>query len=378
MIEYDDVTKVFGSGSSAVSAVDSVTFAVEKGQLVTLLGPSGCGKTTLLRLTNRLISLTRGQIRVNGTDITTTDPAKLRQSMGYAIQAVGLFPNKTIYGNIATVPKLLGWGEDRIRERAKELLRMLRLDPEEFLDRYPAELSGGQQQRIGVARCLAADPEILLMDEPFGAIDPINREEIQNEFLNVQATLKKTILFVTHDIHEALKMGDRIAILDRGKLIQYDTPERILTQPKNAYIADFVGADRALKVLGLLKATEAMIPEPNNVLTGTTSSREARKFLDRQDLSSAVVLEHDRPVGYVLRESLENAKGPVRDVAASFPEWVGPGDRLRDVMSRLLMHDIRSLPVVGEDGRFQGLVTLDSVQRSILQIYRKTETEETG
>jgi osmoprotectant transport system ATP-binding protein len=374
MIEYDDVTKVFGSGSGATTAVDDVSFAVEKGQLVTLLGPSGCGKTTLLRLTNRLIPLTRGRIRVNGTDIASTDPVKLRQSMGYAIQAVGLFPNKTIFGNIATVPKLLGWEADRIRDRAEELLTMLRLDSE-FLDRYPAELSGGQQQRIGVARCLAADPEILLMDEPFGAIDPINREEIQNEFLNVQAKLKKTIVFVTHDIHEALKMGDQIAILDQGKLIQYDTPEKILTQPKNRYIADFVGTDRALKVLGLLKTTEALIQKPQGVLNAETSSRDGLKFLKKNDLPRGVVLEDDQPVGYVTRDLLEEHKGSVKTAAVPFPQTVAPESLLRDVLSLLLMHDVQELPVVDEGGRLRGLVTVGSVQRAILDIYKEEKRE---
>lgn len=236
MIQYENVTKIFGHGTHAVTAVKDVSMKIEEGDLVTIVGPSGCGKTTLLRLTNRLVPLTRGKITVGGRDITMVDPVKLRQSMGYAIQAVGLFPNKTIYENIATVPRLLKWEEDRIENRVEELFGMLRMDPDAFRNRYTVELSGGQQQRIGVARCLAADPNLLLMDEPFGAIDPINREDIQNEFLRVQEKLKKTILFITHDIHEAIKMGDKIAVFQEGSLIQYYTPEAILTHPKDNYI----------------------------------------------------------------------------------------------------------------------------------------------
>ncbi|MBN1637169.1 MAG: ABC transporter ATP-binding protein, partial [Deltaproteobacteria bacterium] len=212
MITYDAVTKIFGTGREAVTALDNVSFNIPDGEIVVFLGPSGCGKTTMLRLTNRLETITRGNILIGDLNIRDTDPVELRQRLGYVIQAIGLFPNKTIAENIATVPKLLGWDKQRISERIDELLEMTNLEPEMYRDRYPAELSGGQQQRVGVARGLAADPEILLMDEPFGAIDPINREQIQNEFLRLQAKLKKTIAFVSHDIHEAIKMGDRIAL----------------------------------------------------------------------------------------------------------------------------------------------------------------------
>jgi osmoprotectant transport system ATP-binding protein len=375
MIHYDQVSKIFGTGAKAVTAVDNVTFEVDKGNLVTLLGPSGCGKTTLLRLTNRLIPLTRGSITVDGEDIMSKEPVRLRQSMGYAIQAIGLFPNKTIYGNIATVPRLLGWQEDRIRQRVDELLSMLRLEPDSFRDRYPAELSGGQQQRIGVARCLAADPEILLMDEPFGAIDPINREEIQNEFLRVQAKLKKTIIFVTHDLHEAIKMGDKIAILQEGRLIQYDSPEVILTRPKNRYIADFVGADRALKVLGLLRAKDALNKEAPSIVKGSQDAQEALKFLEREELKEAIVIDDDKPIGYVSPEILQHEEGRVRDVAKSYPTLIDTYDTLKDVMSAMLMHDRRLLCVVDEDGAFMGTIAIYDIQRSILEIYAEEETE---
>jgi len=373
MIQYENVTKVFGSGPNVVTAVNDVTFEIEKGHVVAFLGPSGCGKTTLLRLTNRLIPLTRGKIIVNGQDILSVDAVKLRQSMGYAIQAIGLFPNKTIYENIATVPRLLGWKEEKTRERADELLSMLRLEPGVFRDRYPAELSGGQQQRVGVARSLAADPEIVLMDEPFGAIDPINREEIQNEFLRIQGELKKTIAFVTHDIHEAIKVGDEIAIFQGGKLIQYDTPEVILTRPKNKYIADFVGADRALKVLGLLRTKDAMNTKPRNIVKGSCDAQDVLKFLEEKGLKHAIVVENDKPLGYVTLKSLKHENGPVRHLVDPYPKFIERYDTLRDVMSIMLMQDMQTLCVIDDHGKFTGTISLRNIQSSILDAYTDDE-----
>lgn len=373
MIRYEGVTKIFGTGADEVTAVSEVTFEIDEGNLVILVGPSGCGKTTLLRLTNRLIPLTRGRIMVNGQDISAIDPVKLRQSMGYAIQAIGLFPNKTIYGNIATVPRLLGWDEERTRDRVDELLTMLRLEPDAFRGRYPVELSGGQQQRIGVARCLAADPEILLMDEPFGAIDPINRGEIQNEFLRVQAKLKKTIAFVTHDIHEAIKMGDKIAIFREGRLIQYDSPEIILTHPRNQYVADFVGADRAIKVLGLLRARDAMDRRPANIVQASMKVEEALEILKEKGWKQAIVARDDQPSGYVTRESLEQGRGKVEDLGQPYPVYVDPYDLLKDVMSYMLMYDMRVLCVVDDNGKLAGTITLNNIQKCILDIYKEGE-----
>jgi len=370
MIEYQGATKIFGSGDEAVTAISEVTFEIEQGNLVTFLGPSGCGKTTLLRLTNRLLDLTRGKIFIDGKDITTENAVKLRQSMGYAIQEIGLFPNKTIYGNIATVPKLLGWEREKIEQRVDELLEMLRLDPDTFRDRYPVELSGGQQQRIGVARCLAADPEILLMDEPFGAIDPINREVIQNEFLRIQGRLKKTIAFVTHDMHEAIKMGDKIAIFHEGRLVQYDAPEVLLTQPRNEYIADFVGSDRALKVLGIIRVADAMEAEPDNVLPKSADAGAAAQCLQEHPFDHCVVLENDKPWGYVSREDLEKQDAESLEAAArSFPVRIEAKNSLREALSQMLMHDVQLLAVVDENGDFAGLITFRHIQRHILDIY---------
>lgn len=377
MITYEDVTKIFGGGPDAVTALKDVSFEIEKGNLVIFLGPSGCGKTTLLRLTNRLLTLTRGSITVNGQDVMSADPVRLRQSMGYAIQQIGLFPNKTIADNISTVPRLLGWDRKRIQERTDELLAMVQLEPSAFRDRFPAELSGGQQQRVGVARCLAADPEILLMDEPFGAIDPINREEIQNEFLRLQRKLKKTIAFVTHDIHEAIKMGDKIAIFQDGKLVQYDKPETMLAQPKNQYIADFVGADRALKVLGLIRVEEVMDKHPPNVVKAETTAGEALRLLEEKRFRHLVVLKRGKALGYVHSRQLKHESASVADLAVPYPVKVYADMALKDVMSYMLMHDMRVLAVMDEDGNFTGTVTYDQIQKRILEIYSGEDEKET-
>jgi osmoprotectant transport system ATP-binding protein len=253
-LELDAATKVYPG--AARPAVDALTLTVNAGEICVLVGPSGCGKTTAMRMVNRMIDITSGDIRLGGRSVRDRDPNDLRRDIGYVIQQVGLFPHRTIAQNIATVPKLLGWDKRRIAERVHELLELIGLDPE-LADRYPSQLSGGQRQRVGVARALAADPPLMLMDEPFGAIDPINRERLQNEFLRLQAEIRKTIVFVTHDIDEAIKMGDRIAILQEGgRLAQYATPAELLLRPANAFVEGFVGADRALKRLSLMRVRD--------------------------------------------------------------------------------------------------------------------------
>lgn len=376
MITYDKATKIFGAGAGAITALDNVSFTIEKGEVVVLLGPSGCGKTTTMRLTNRLENLSSGSITVDGRDIQSVDAVKLRQTMGYVIQEIGLFPNKTIGENIAVVPKLLGWSKADIEERVEKLLQMVQLIPSDtYRDRYPAELSGGQQQRVGVARGLAADPEILLMDEPFGAIDPINREQIQDEFLRVQAKLKKTIAFVSHDIHEAIKMGDKIALFEEGKLIQYDTPEIILTQPKNKFVADFVGSDRALKVLGIMRVKEAMNKNPKNIVQGDTPAPEALKFMEEKNIRYALVVHRGKPIGYITRKDLKYEEGPVRDLSERFPTFVQDKTHLRVALSLMLMYDLILLCVVDENGDLQGTISYQNIQHSILDVYND-ETEE--
>jgi len=369
MIEYESVTKVFGIGKKAITATDNVTFTIEDGETAIFLGPSGCGKTTLLRMTNRLEGITRGTIRVKGRDIMEMNPQKLRLGMGYVIQQIGLFPNKTIAGNIAVVPRMLGWDKARISSRIDELLSMVNLDPEIYRDRYPAELSGGQQQRIGVARGLAANPDILLMDEPFGAIDPINRDQIQDEFLRLQGKLKKTIAFVSHDIHEAIKMADKIAIFKDGQLVQFDTPETILMRPANKFVSDFVGADRALKVLGLLRIRDAMNANPKNLIPVETDASEALKMMEERRLQIAFVIRDNKPVGHVWPKLLKYEQGTVGELAEKLPETLGTREPLRDALSAMLMHDISDFPVMDDNGDLAGTISYRQIQKSILELY---------
>ena len=263
-------------------AIAELSFEVPAGEVCVLVGPSGSGKTTAMRLINRMIPLTSGDILLGGRSVLERDPTELRREIGYVIQQIGLFPHQTVAENIATVPKLLGWPRERIEQRVHELLDLIGMDPAEIGPRYPAQLSGGQRQRVGVARALAADPPLMLMDEPFGAIDPINRGRLQDEFLRLQAQVRKTVVFVTHDIDEAIKMGDRIAILRQGGVLaQYDTPAEILTHPADEFVAEFVGADRALKRLGLATLEEVELSPPNGTPTGgdpialTASIRDA-------------------------------------------------------------------------------------------------------
>ncbi len=262
--------------------MDALDLTIETGQVCVLIGPSGCGKTTTMRMVNRLIEPTSGRIFVGGQDVTQADPVALRRHIGYVIQQIGLFPHMTIAQNVATVPKLLGWEPARIKARVAEMLELVGLDPGQFLDRYPRHLSGGQRQRVGVARALAADPPVMLMDEPFGAVDPIVRGRLQEEFLAILKRLKKTVILVTHDIDEAIRMGDVVAILKDGRLVQYDTPDRLLAAPANDFVADFVGADRALRRLSLVRATEAVEPgeaADGFALPGTLSVREVLSAL---------------------------------------------------------------------------------------------------
>ncbi|WP_084332577.1 ABC transporter ATP-binding protein [Marinobacterium jannaschii] len=261
MIKLEKLTKIFDSYGHQVMAANQIDMEVPSGEICVLLGPSGCGKTTTLKMINRIIHPTSGKVYINGEDTSKLCDTELRRRIGYVIQQIGLFPNMTIEDNICVVPDLLGWPKAQSRKRAKELLEMVALDPSVFLKRYPAQLSGGQQQRVGVIRALAADAPVMLMDEPFGAIDPINREIIQDEFLKMQQELNKTIMFVSHDIDEAVKMADKIAIFSQGELLQFDSPDRILANPINEFVENFVGADRAIKRLRLFTAADALVAD---------------------------------------------------------------------------------------------------------------------
>lgn len=260
MIRLEKLTKIFKTPNGNVTAADNIDMHVKAGEICVLLGASGCGKTTTLKMVNRLVTPSSGKIYIDGKDVTQMDVVALRRNIGYVIQQIGLFPNMTVEENITLVPRLLKWDKAKCRKRANELLELVALDPAVFLKRYPKELSGGQQQRVGVARALAADPPVMLMDEPFGAIDPINRKSIQDEFLQLQEKIKKTILLVSHDIDEALRMADKIAIFDHGKLVQFDTPEALLARPANSFVRNFLGGESALKRMALIRVEEVMQP----------------------------------------------------------------------------------------------------------------------
>ncbi len=293
-IRLEKVTKLFPG--VAKPAVDALDLTIESGQVCVLIGPSGCGKTTTMRMVNRLIEPTSGRIVVGEQDVTQADPVELRRHIGYVIQQIGLFPHMTIAQNVATVPKLLGWEPTRIKARVAEMLELVGLDPGQFLERYPRHLSGGQRQRVGVARALAADPPVMLMDEPFGAVDPIVRGRLQEEFLAILKRLKKTVILVTHDIDEAIRMGDVVAILKDGRLVQYDTPDRLLAAPANDFVADFVGADRALRRLSLVRATEAVEPgeaADGFALPGSLSVREVLSALLAEGRDAATIRAED-------------------------------------------------------------------------------------
>lgn len=313
MIKFDQVTKVYGD---KVKAVDNVSFDVPEGNIVVFLGPSGCGKTTTLRMVNRLESITDGKIFVNGTDVNSLNDIELRRNIGYVIQHNGLFPNMTIEDNVMAVPNLIGWDRKKKADRYKYLMDLVGLNPDEYRKRYPHELSGGQQQRVGIARAMAADPPVMLMDEPFGALDPVIRTRIQNEFLQIQKEVKKTILFVSHDIDEAIKMGDGIAIFKEGKLMQYDSPSELLAHPKNDFVREFVGKDRALKSLSLHTVkdliSERMLrkldgPEKANkkTISVETNLRDALSILLNQEADQLVVQANNKLVGAMQIDDVE-------------------------------------------------------------------------
>ena len=295
-------------------AVDSCSCEVEAGEIVVILGPSGCGKTTLLKMVNRLYDPTVGKIYLNGTDIRQMKVTELRQQIGYVIQQSGLFPHMTVAENIAVVPKLLGWSRAKIQSRADELLTLIKLPPDEYRDRYPSQLSGGQQQRVGLARALAGDPKVMLMDEPFGAIDAITRTSLQDEILRLQRQLKKTILFVSHDVEEALRLADRILILQTGHIIQYDTPFNILTRPANTFVHDLVGADDMVRQLSLLRVETAMIDIPENhqpngelTIARHDNLRNALSLLLRTGATKLTVLDERAAVGVITLDHIRNS-----------------------------------------------------------------------
>ncbi|MDX3357513.1 betaine/proline/choline family ABC transporter ATP-binding protein [Streptomyces sp. ME01-24h] len=359
MIRFENVTKRYPDGTTAV---DDLSFDVREGELVTLVGPSGCGKTTTMKMVNRLIEPTAGRILLDGEDIARTDPVGLRRRIGYVIQNVGLFPHKTVLENTETVPHLLGWTRAKRRARAAELLELVGLDPSVHGSRYPGQLSGGQRQRVGVARALAADPPLLLMDEPFGAVDPVVRERLQSEFLRLQEQVRKTVLFVTHDIEEAVRLGDRMAVFGPGRIEQYDTPATVLGSPATPYVADFVGADRGLKRLSVTPVEAADLEQPPVVRAGSTAA-EAAALLAERGAPYAVVLDGDGgPRGYVAAGAL--ASGTVDDHVRALEARVALGAPLKQALGAMLRHDAGWTAVV-DGARFAGVLTPASIHAAL-------------
>ncbi|WP_368070379.1 betaine/proline/choline family ABC transporter ATP-binding protein [Nitriliruptor sp.] len=367
MIELHELTKRFPATTEP--AVDRVSMSIPEGEIVVLVGPSGCGKTTTMKMINRLIEPSSGRIVIAGEDVTTVDPDHLRRRIGYVIQQVGLFPHQTIATNVATVPQLLGWDRSRITARVDELLELVGLDPSMYRDRYPKELSGGQRQRVGVARALAADPPVLLMDEPFGAIDPITRTRLQNEFLRLQSTLKKTIVFVTHDIDEAIKMGDRIAILrESSRIAQFATPEEILTSPADEFVEDFVGSGATLKRLNLTRVRDVEIVE--DCLTGTVDEdRETlRQRLQASEWTTLLLLDHDRRPLRWLRAPDFRHDHPVAALGLPAVALVEPQATLADALEEMLVGSAGVAIVVDGRGALQGIVDIDTITTSIREM----------
>ena len=360
MIRLEDLGKRFPR--QAEPAVEDLTMEVPEGEIVILVGPSGCGKTTTMKMINRIIEPTSGRILLQGEDVTKVNPDLLRRRIGYVIQQIGLFPHMTIFSNVATVPRMLKWPDDKIRKRVDELLDLVGMDPSKYRDRYPKELSGGQRQRVGVARALSADPPVMLMDEPFGAIDPITRERLQNEFLRLQEEIRKTIVFVTHDIDEAIKMGDRIAILrERSVIAQYDKPEVILSAPADDFVADFIGSGASLKRLNLARVRDYELAEWPTV--GFDDDRTTvLAALRGSDMGSVLLLdEQRRPQRWLQASDLARDSESLSDVGLPADALVAPQATLADALNEMVRSQVGCAVVVDARGVYRGTVDMSII-----------------
>ncbi|MFD7136632.1 betaine/proline/choline family ABC transporter ATP-binding protein [Streptomyces sp. NPDC059894] len=373
-IELENLTKHYPG--SAQPAVDNVTMEIKAGETVIFVGPSGCGKSTTLKMINRLIEPSGGRIRIDGEDVTDIDPVRLRRKVGYAIQSSGLFPHMTVAQNVAVVPRMLSWPKARTRDRVDEMLDLVGLDPGEFRGRYPRQLSGGQQQRVGVARALAADPPVLLMDEPFGAVDPITRDHLQDELIRLQHELHKTIVFVTHDFDEAIKLGDRIAVLrERSHIAQFDTPEAILTNPADDFVSGFVGAGAALKRLNLTRVRDVevtgyptvSVEDPLQTVFNQlrTSGTNEILLLDRRG----------RPYKWLRRGDLMRAKGSLARAGTLVTDTVTRDATLRDALEAVLTDNTGRVAVTGRRGEYIGVVDMETLLNSVHELLEADRLE---
>ena len=354
MIELINVTKKFDQ----IEAVHNLSLRLEKGKITMFIGPSGCGKTTTLKMINRLIEPDEGDILVNGKSIFAQEPVALRRSIGYVIQNVGLFPHYSVYDNIALVPRLLEWEEKRIKERVYELLELVTLNAS-YAEKYPLQLSGGEQQRVGLARALAADPDILLMDEPFGAIDPINRAKLHESFMEIQETIQKTIVFVTHDINEAIKLGDRIAIMKAGHLIQYGAPDEILQNPKDEFVEHLLGADRNLKALSLERIKDYLDNEAYLTVQSGTDPEIIKKQMQEQGRTIAFVVDQNQILQgrYTLKPAASQPGGQKLSYDDK-PVVMNRNNNLIEALSKMLETGENQLPVVSSKGKLRGVIKL--------------------
>jgi osmoprotectant transport system ATP-binding protein len=364
MIRLESLTKRYPG--QAEPAVDAISMDIPAGEIVVFVGPSGCGKTTTLKMINRIIEPTAGRIFLEGDDVTRADADQLRRRIGYVIQQIGLFPHMTIAQNVGLVPGLLGWSRTRIGERVDELLELVGLEPSEYRSRYPKELSGGQRQRVGVARAMGGDPPVMLMDEPFGAIDPITRDRLQNEFLRIQAEMNKTVVFVTHDIDEAIKMGDRIAILaQQSHIAQYDTPETILTAPANGFVEDFIGSGAALKRLNLTRVHEVELGQWAVAPVDEDRATLRRMLADSDHGSLLLVDDQNRPQRWITGRDLAREVEPFGSGGLPAVAQVEPHATLRDALDEMVTSTVGCVIVTDGQGRYQGVVDLGTVMKAV-------------
>ncbi len=373
MIRLEGIGKEFGD----FTAVKELSLEIPEGKTCVMVGPSGCGKTTTMRMVNRLIEPTRGTVYIDDQDYKKKKVEILRRDIGYVIQEVGLFPHRTIAENISTTPKLAGWDDKKIKKRVDELLEIVELNPEENRNKFPRQLSGGQRQRVGLARAMAADPPVMLMDEPFAAVDPITRENLQNMFLRLQRKMKKTIIFVTHDINEAIKMGDQIAILKEGELVQADTPEELLANPKNQFVTDFIGVDRAIKILDLFSTDEVMWTEAP-VISKKNMQEEAQKLIEKGEKGIPVIVEDEQGNKFWFDlDELESGQS-LEEIIRPLEITLEPTNSIKLAMARMLEHNNDAVLIIGDDDEEPGILTLKGIRNYVYRICASDPGEKVG
>lgn len=374
MLEFKNITKIIKNKT----IIQNISFTVSKGEFVVLIGPSGCGKTTTLKMINRLIPPTSGNIYLNGKDILKEDIITLRRNMGYVIQQTGLFPHMTVGENIGLIPKLEKWDEHEIKDRVDELLKLVGMDPENYIDRYPCELSGGQQQRIGVARAFATNPDVILMDEPFSALDPITRSQLQDELFNLQQELRKTIIFVTHDMDEALKLADRICIMKDGNIVQFDAPEDILKNPANEFVEEFIGRNRIWQQPELIKAKDIMISEPVKTI-GSRTVVQALEIMKSNKVDSLLIVNKENKLeGIITLKDIrkkESTSLKLENIMEKEVQSVKLDESLIDILKKMNELHIGYMPVTDEASRLVGLITKSSLLTVLSNQYINQEVE---